>query len=96
MEAHERLLKLRKNWQAQIKRLEDLSKFEVPDWFTEQERKSAYKNWELLKDSQVLAYKRCIGDIENYYGFEMDMLEKSLNEQEKSGDEGAWEKFMRE
>ena len=43
----------------------------------------------------IAGYKILFSDIENLYGYEMDMLEKSLNEQEKAGDEGAWEKFMR-
>ena len=96
METYERLLKLRKKWQSKIEKLKD--RLENPDitfdYLPEKDRHLAMLFNKTHTEGEISAYENLIGDIEHYYGFEMDMLERELNAREKAGDDGAWEKFM--
>ena len=87
MEAYERLLQLRKNYQEKIENEKQAINESTDDL--------RVKFMNTYRAGLIAGYKILFSDIENLYGYEMDMLEKSLNEQEKAGDEGAWEKFMR-
>lgn len=89
----EELLKLRISWKKDIERLQ--AKINEQKTFTNDIESAADKFMKQYYKGQVGGIAKCIEEIENVCGYEMDMLEKSLQEQEKANGGGVWDNFLK-